>query len=213
MAQQSDDSLLMGEAVLVCAVLCPAVAVIPCCFLSCQAHRASALAAPDAAVADSMERKSDSAAAAAPKALTVEQFYHLFHYVVQNAPILQHATAQLRSITHKQPHEQLAAAPSDTGAAADSEDSRVCSICLSADVEIALPCLHAFCSACIEDWHTHDQSCPLCRTRADVNDAGGDAWTDVWRLDGGSETELREVCETISSFPYHFLRDKPGFVE
>jgi len=136
-------------------------------------------------VDDGMERK-DNAALVPAKALSVHQFYHLFGYVVHNAPILHHAKARLRKLQQQQ--DELTAA-SASASMADSDDSRVCSICLSADVEIALPCLHAFCAACIEDWHTHDHSCPMCRTKADVNSEAGDSWM----MEGGSETELREL--------------------
>ena len=162
---------------------------------------------------------SDEAAAAAAwsaKALTVPQFYHIFHYAAQNAPILQQATGKLRKLRQQQQQQAAEASDGEGAAEADGgggDDNRVCSICLSADVEVALSCLHAFCSACIEDWHSHDRSCPLCRVKADVNGAGGDEWADVWRLDGGSEAELTEVCETISSFPHQFLRDKPDFID
>ena len=142
------------------------------------------------------------------KALTVRQFYHVFHFVAQNAPVLRSVQQQQR-----RQRQQHSSTDTDGGGGVDSDDGRVCSVCLSADVEVALPCLHAYCDACIADWHTHDQSCPLCRQRADVNGAAGDAWTDVWRLDGGSEAELDEVCRTISCFPHQFVQDKPDFIQ
>ena len=162
--------------------------------------------------ADGAERQSASAVRSA-KALTVPQFYHIFHYAAQNAPILQQARAKLRKLRQQQAAAEASGGDGAGQADGGCDDGRVCSICLSADVEVALSCLHAFCSACIEDWHSHDRSCPLCRVKADVNGAGGHEWADVWRLDGGSEAELREVCETISSFPHQFLVDKPDFME
>jgi len=165
--------------------------------------RSAAMSGSD--VDDGLECK-DNASLVSAKALSVQQFYHLFGYIVHNAPILQHAKARLRQLQQQQRHSTAA---NDSAGVADSDDSRVCSICLSADVEIALPCLHAFCAACIEDWHTHDQSCPLCRTKADVNSEAGE----IWLMEGGSETELRELCHTIESFPLHFLHDKPDFIE
>ena len=185
-----------------------------CCVVSCRAllqstqpARPMLNSAVVSAAVSSGEQKSDSTAPLTAKVLTVPHFYHLFHYITQNAPIMQHARARLRRLQQQQ--QQEAADSSDGGSVAESDDSRVCSICLSADVQVALPCLHAFCSACIEDWHTHDRSasCPLCRSNADVNGA------DVWRLDGGSETELREMCDTIASFPHHYLHDKPDWVD
>ena len=164
------------------------------------------------AASDATEQKADAALRTA-KSLTVQQFYHLFLYITQNAPILQHVKAQLKKIRQQRRHHQQSASDGGAdvaGTADDSsgsgDDSRVCSICLSADVEVALPCLHAFCTDCIADWHSHDQSCPLCRMKADVN---GPAGNDVWLMDGGSETELTELSDTVNNFPHHFLQDKP----
>ena len=139
----------------------------------------------------------------------MHQFYHLFVYVTQNAPLLQQARARLSKMRQQrqQQQQQQQQQEQQNEPAADEADVGVCSICLSADVEVALPCLHAFCSACIEDWHTHDQSCPLCRMKADVNGAA----SDVWLMEGGSEAELIEQLDSINHFPHFFLQDKPDF--
>lgn len=38
-----------------------------------------------------------------------------------------------------------------------------CSVCLFERIEVVLPCTHAFCSGCINDWLTREKECPICR--------------------------------------------------
>ena len=154
------------------------------------------------------------------RALSVHQFYRLFIYLTDNAPLLQQAKAQLHKITH--PNAPLPPSPpvtpsgetegeeaeeqKDDGVEVD-DDSRLCSICMSSSVEVALPCLHAFCKDCIAAWYERDATCPLCRVVLD--ERSGD---EVWVMDSGSERELREQISAVSHFPYKFLEDKPAFV-
>ena len=39
-----------------------------------------------------------------------------------------------------------------------------CSVCLDNLSDIMLPCLHAFCSPCIELWQARQSNCPVCRS-------------------------------------------------
>ena len=121
------------------------------------------------------------------------------------APPATAASAQLSSSSSSASTSSPSPSPSSS-AAADDDDCRTCSICLSKSVEVALPCLHAFCAACIEDWHRHDTSCPLCRHASNV------ATSDVWIMDSGSEDELREQIALIARFPHNFLANMPEFM-
>ena len=146
-------------------------------------------------------------------ALTVQQFYHLFIYLTDNLPLLQHARTQLHRLTLPPlPPSSLSspssAAPSTTQTAptADEDDTRVCSICMSSAVDLALPCLHAFCRECIEDWHERDATCPLCRVKANAST------DDVWVMNGNNEADLEEQINTVCRFPFVYLDDKPEYV-
>jgi hypothetical protein len=172
-----------------------------------------------------VDGEAKEAALPGPRSLTIHQFYYLFVYITDNQTTLQQAKARLNKLTHPQqaaPASPQAAAStlsstssspptsaSSTGSTADAEDEddcRTCSICLSHSVELALPCLHAFCSACIEDWHRHDRSCPLCRHASNVQGN-----SDVWVMDSGSEAELREQIQQIARFPHSYILDMPEY--
>ena len=146
-------------------------------------------------------------------ALSIDQFYHLFIYLTDNLPLVQHARKQLQQLTL--PPASFSSAPSSSSSSssstpdpptADEDDSRVCSICVTNSVDVALPCLHAFCRQCIEDWNGRDATCPLCRRKAD---AATDE--DVWVMNGGSEADLREQLNTVCRFPFVYLEDKPEY--
>ena len=172
-----------------------------------------------------VEGESKEAALPAPRSLSIHQFYYLFVYISDNQTTLQQAKARLNKLT--QPQRAASASPNgaastlsstptppppsapSSGSTADAEDEddcRTCSICLSHSVELALPCLHAFCSACIEDWHRHDRSCPLCRHASNVQGS-----SDVWVMDSGSEAELREQIQQIARFPHSYILDMPEY--
>ena len=167
----------------------------------------AASAAPAAAAADADESKKEGAAAAADgipsstaRALTVAQFYHLFLYLLDNFSLLQQARSQL---------QRLRAPPSSSSSSAsvaDEDDARVCSICVSSSVELALPCLHAFCRDCIEEWIERDATCPLCRVKADAST------DEVWVMDSGNDTALQEQIDTVSRFPFTYLQGKPEYI-
>ena len=152
------------------------------------------------------------------RALSVHQFYRLFIYLTDNAPLLQQAKAQLHKITHPDiPHPPIPPVTSGETAGegeddekddeGDVDDGQLCSICMSSSVEVALPCLHAFCKDCIAEWYERDATCPLCRVVLD-----GMTGDEVWVMDSGSERELREQISAVSHFPHKFLEDKPAFV-
>lgn len=54
--------------------------------------------------------------------------------------------------------------PSDTCLMEHSLDPSVeCSICLSNNTDLILPCSHMFHAKCLEEWFYHNTTCPLCR--------------------------------------------------
>lgn len=38
-----------------------------------------------------------------------------------------------------------------------------CSVCLFEKMDTVLPCMHAFCSGCINNWLKKEKACPICR--------------------------------------------------
>ncbi|EFA76610.1 hypothetical protein PPL_09915 [Heterostelium album PN500] len=50
------------------------------------------------------------------------------------------------------------------------EDSRECPICFEDDQLSVVPCGHAFCSDCINQWRSRNNTCPMCRTLGDDQD-------------------------------------------
>ncbi len=46
-----------------------------------------------------------------------------------------------------------------------STDQTECCICLERVPEVILPCLHSYCTPCIEQWNTEHHSCPVCQEK------------------------------------------------
>ncbi|XP_067641970.1 RING finger protein 141-like [Eurosta solidaginis] len=45
-----------------------------------------------------------------------------------------------------------------------------CSICLDRRTEVILPCMHTFCTPCIEQWNVNKKTCPICCETLDSTD-------------------------------------------
>jgi len=43
----------------------------------------------------------------------------------------------------------------------------MCQICFERQIETLLPCFHAYCARCIDDWRAKDDTCPMCRAVKD----------------------------------------------
>lgn len=97
--------------------------------------------------------------------------------------------------------------------AIDHDDTRVCSICMDSTVDIALPCLHAFCNTCLNDWHTvysaDDHACPLCR--ASHTDNVLSMTDEIWILDAGNEKTLQEQIYAVNKFVHLYLDGKRDY--
>uniref|UniRef100_A0A1I7VG58 RING finger protein 141 n=2 Tax=Loa loa TaxID=7209 RepID=A0A1I7VG58_LOALO len=59
-----------------------------------------------------------------------------------------------------------------------------CIICVERRPDVVLPCVHAFCSVCIEQWKAMEKDwCPLCRNRLQLD--GSDTWVIPDVIEGG----------------------------
>ncbi len=69
---------------------------------------------------------------------------------------------------------------SDGVSVVDEDDEKQCSICLEKDSNLVLPCLHAFCEACLKGWLEKNMggaaSCPFCRLPIRSQTLDDDAW-------------------------------------
>ncbi|XP_055926232.1 RING finger protein 141-like isoform X2 [Argiope bruennichi] len=52
-------------------------------------------------------------------------------------------------------------------------DTEECIICMERKPEITLPCAHAYCLFCIEQWNVSNKTCPVCRAAMESTD---DSW-------------------------------------
>ena len=109
------------------------------------------------------------------KMINLKQFMHVFNTMVMNleamsasedrqksassSPNLQHPTAILNQL--------------DEGMSSFTFDSEedCCIICLDRQPEVVLPCMHTFCTLCIEQWNeTGKKSCPICSQEDTLKD-------------------------------------------
>ncbi|GFU08987.1 RING finger protein 141 [Trichonephila clavipes] len=52
-------------------------------------------------------------------------------------------------------------------------DAEECIICMERKPEVTLPCAHAYCLFCIEQWNVSNKTCPVCRAAMENTD---DSW-------------------------------------
>ncbi|KAG8176663.1 hypothetical protein JTE90_029310 [Oedothorax gibbosus] len=52
-------------------------------------------------------------------------------------------------------------------------DTDECIICMERKPEVTLPCAHAYCLFCIEQWNVSNKTCPMCRETVENTD---DSW-------------------------------------
>ncbi|EEB10655.1 hypothetical protein Phum_PHUM055710 [Pediculus humanus corporis] len=67
-----------------------------------------------------------------------------------------------------------------------------CSICLERKSDVLLPCAHAYCMQCIEQWNTWHKTCPFCRETLNNID-------DTWVISDipGSREISDEICSAL----------------
>lgn len=67
-----------------------------------------------------------------------------------------------------------------------------CCICLERKPDVMLPCAHAYCMPCIEQWNTSHKTCPFCRETLDSTD-------DTWVISDipGSQEISNEICSAL----------------
>ncbi|KAL0272799.1 UNVERIFIED_CONTAM: hypothetical protein PYX00_005637 [Menopon gallinae] len=67
-----------------------------------------------------------------------------------------------------------------------------CSICMERKPDVLLPCAHAYCMPCIEQWNTSHKTCPFCRETLNSTD-------DTWVISDipGSQEISREICSAL----------------
>ncbi|XP_046665120.1 RING finger protein 141-like [Homalodisca vitripennis] len=72
-----------------------------------------------------------------------------------------------------------------------SDSAAECCICLERRPDMLLPCAHAYCRPCIEQWSVNHKTCPICREEAN-ND---EAW--VMSEAPNSLEMSEEICSTL----------------
>lgn len=74
--------------------------------------------------------------------------------------------------------------------------SEECCICLDRKPDLILPCLHLFCSTCIEQWNASNKTCPICQEKLDSTD---ESWviSEIPQVGEISE-EIRDTLLNIS---------------
>ncbi|XP_054261140.1 RING finger protein 141-like [Macrosteles quadrilineatus] len=73
----------------------------------------------------------------------------------------------------------------------DADSTTECCICLERRPDMLLPCAHAYCRPCIEQWSVNHQTCPICREVA----SNEDAW--VMSEAPNSLEVSEEICSTL----------------
>lgn len=75
-----------------------------------------------------------------------------------------------------------------------------CSVCLDNLSDIMLPCLHAFCTQCIELWQAKQSNCPVCRSEILTRCTGMAAFShgDEFYCIINSGDSIEELAEEIS---------------
>ncbi|XP_023339513.1 RING finger protein 141 [Eurytemora carolleeae] len=56
-----------------------------------------------------------------------------------------------------------------------------CCVCLERKPDTILPCAHAYCTQCIQQWNVNHKTCPVCREKLDSADEG-------WVISDGPDT-------------------------
>jgi len=99
-----------------------------------------------------------------------------------------------------------------------SFDPDECSICMDASIDIVLPCLHGYCSACWEDWSSHSSTCPHCRdevkgssqsqSQSSAQGAGG-GHDEIWQFENWGEADSRTQRAEVESTLRRFVSQLP----
>lgn len=72
-----------------------------------------------------------------------------------------------------------------------------CCICLDRKSNVILPCLHLFCSSCIEEWNSNKKNCPICMEKLETVD---DSWVlseipDIPDISNEIQTSLMQISD------------------
>mmetsp|Transcript_28444 Transcript_28444/g.41349 ORF Transcript_28444/g.41349 Transcript_28444/m.41349 type:complete len:318 (-) Transcript_28444:916-1869(-) len=70
-----------------------------------------------------------------------------------------------------------------------------CLICMDADVEILLPCVHGFCSSCAKLWIESHNDCPVCRMHMSNNDFQ----CEQWQMETWSQADTADQVTVIGT--------------
>lgn len=110
------------------------------------------------------------------KLINLKQFLHVFNTMVVNLEAISASEEHQRSASsspHLFPSNILNQLDNDQKFNFDSSDDD-CIICMDRQPEVILPCLHSFCSLCIEQWNENGKkACPVCSH--EMNDTS-DSW-------------------------------------
>jgi len=90
-----------------------------------------------------------------------------------------------------------------------------CSVCLDNQSDIMLPCLHAFCTQCIELWQAKQSNCPVCRSEILTRCTGmaafsqGDEFFCIINSGDSIEELAEEITMRVSAATSFILESKP----
>mmetsp|Transcript_17320 Transcript_17320/g.55609 ORF Transcript_17320/g.55609 Transcript_17320/m.55609 type:complete len:221 (-) Transcript_17320:113-775(-) len=65
----------------------------------------------------------------------------------------------------------------------EAKEENECPVCMEATAVVVLPCSHAFCKKCLDDWTSRDDTCPLCRTALETEE-------EHWHLTEGTKADF-----------------------
>ncbi|CAL1298068.1 unnamed protein product [Larinioides sclopetarius] len=112
------------------------------------------------------------------KLLSLRQFLHAYNMIIYHSSCIQKGNESSSEVRND---ECSAVRPistsmllnkimNETDIKADTEE---CIICMERKPEVTLPCAHAYCLFCIEQWNVSNKTCPVCRAAMENTD---DSW-------------------------------------
>uniref|UniRef100_A0A7S3V3F7 RING-type domain-containing protein n=1 Tax=Aplanochytrium stocchinoi TaxID=215587 RepID=A0A7S3V3F7_9STRA len=78
----------------------------------------------------------------------------------------------------------------------DEDETTMCPICLDSAIEYVLPCNHAICESCYNDWTNRRSNCPMCRRELDEGDEES-----LWVFSSLQDSEAQAIIHVNQLVP------------